>query len=277
MYTRTRSSTITCDDASAVVCFDVLSGIRASARKLLHTCTHTQAMISSESYSDVTSDVNGFQESESVEDRQDGVGEVPEFLRKADRKTLLVKQESLEDSCNSLLMDLRETSNRIHQTSSRIADYQRQASQYIEDLSGERIGSQFSLPVTTRLARQAENRNCKKPRPLAPLGHLASFVADSASFVADSVARRIQRPRKASANANKEKCSKFGTHSEELADIMSSVEPASASALRMSDVDPEHSTTNEDQSPRLIRPLHYDSEGGWRRKEWKRKMSSIVL
>jgi hypothetical protein len=224
MYTRTRSSTITCDDASAGVWFDVLAGIRASARKLLHTCTHTQAIISSESYSDVTWDVNSFQESESVEDRQDGVGEELEFLRKADRKTLLVKQESVEDSCKRLR--------------------------------------------TTRLARQGEDRDCKKPRPLAPgLGRLASFVADS-------VARRIQRPGKASANANEEKCSKFGTHSEELADIMSSVEPASASALRMSDV--EHST-KEDQSPRLIRPLHWDSEGEWKHKEWKRKMSSVVL
>jgi hypothetical protein len=228
---------------------------------------HTQAMISSESYSDVTSDVNSFQKSESVEDRQDCVGEELEFLRKADRKTLSVKQESVEDSCNSLLMDPN-TSNRIHQTSSRIAGYQRQASKYIEDHSGEREGSQFFLPVTTRLARQGEDRNCKKPRPLAPcLGRFASFVADS-------VARRIQRPKKASANANKEKISKFGTHSEELADIMSSVEPASASALRMSDV--EHST-KEDQSPRLILPLHWDSEGEWKHKEWKRKMSSVVL
>ena len=81
-------------------------------------------MISSESYSDVTSDVNSFQKSESVEDRQDCVGEELEFLRKADRKTLSVKQESVEDSCNSLLMDPN-TSNRIHQTSSRIAGYQR--------------------------------------------------------------------------------------------------------------------------------------------------------
>ena len=268
MYTRTRSSTITCYDASACVWFDVLAGIRASARKLSHTCMHTQAMISSESYSDVTSDMNSFRASESVEDRQDAVEEELEFLRNADHKTLLVKQESVEESCNSLLIDLRETSNRIHQASSRIADYQRQASEYIKDHSEERKGSQFSLPVTTRLARQGEDRNCKKPRPLAPcLGRFASFVADS-------VARRIQRPKKASANANKEKISKFGTHSEELADIMSSVEPASASALRMSDV--EHST-KEDQSPRLILPLHWDSEGEWKHKEWKRKMSSVVL
>ena len=47
MYTRIRSSTITCDDASAGVWFDVLAGIRASARKLLHTCTctHTAALM----------------------------------------------------------------------------------------------------------------------------------------------------------------------------------------------------------------------------------------
>ncbi|MFN9900734.1 MAG: hypothetical protein ACK55Z_18535, partial [bacterium] len=75
---------------------------------------HTQAMISSESYSDVTSDMNSFRASESVEDRQDAVEEELEFLRNADHKTLLVKQESVEESCNSLLIDLRETSNRIH-------------------------------------------------------------------------------------------------------------------------------------------------------------------
>ena len=63
------------------------------------SCTQTQVMIATESFSDVTS-----------------------------------AQESVEDSCHALLVDLHETGCRIQRTVSKIEDYQAQAEEELADI-----------------------------------------------------------------------------------------------------------------------------------------------
>ena len=90
--------TATCDDADA----RVLGGGMAALHALALTSMQTQVMIASESFSDVTS-----------------------------------TQESVEDSCYALLMDLRETGSRIQRTSSKLEEYQAQASFFVKGHSEE--------------------------------------------------------------------------------------------------------------------------------------------
>jgi len=98
--------TATCDDADA----RVLGGGMAALHALALTSMQTQVMTASESFSDVAS--------ESFSD-------------------VTSTQESVEDSCYALLMDLRETGSRIQRTSSKLEEYQAQASFFVKGHSEE--------------------------------------------------------------------------------------------------------------------------------------------
>ena len=85
-------------------------------------------------------------------------------------------------------------------------------------------------------------------KPRRGLRRLASFLA-----------HHIPRPRNARAKSRTGGCSKFGTHSEELEDILSSVDLASASGMSGDHFEDMYTSV--------------DPASG----EWKRKMSNIIL